>query len=168
MVTGSLIAGKVEVGLIVWTPAPGMTKTIVSSTPALAWAARIACRSVPAPLSLVFSTVKVAGSQRFSNSSRYGWNGSDQARSGLVRAALRALVTRLRSQAKGMGLLSVRKTGTCGVGYGGDPFVGKAPRMRDGDGARGCRPRLSPCQQACAGTGWRAISSPRRTKTTGT
>ena len=45
--------------MIVWTPAPGMLKAIVSK-PAVALASRIAWRNEPGPLSSVFVTVKVA------------------------------------------------------------------------------------------------------------
>ena len=46
-------------GVMVWTPAPGMAKTIVSAPGAVS-ASRIAWRSDPAPESLVLVTVKVA------------------------------------------------------------------------------------------------------------
>jgi hypothetical protein len=58
MTTGSVIVGKLEVGEIVRTPAPGILKTIVSR-PGEALASRIACWREPAPLSLVLVTVKV-------------------------------------------------------------------------------------------------------------
>ena len=56
MTTGSVIVGRAEAGLIVCTPAPEMSNVIVSR-PGLALALRIACRSEPGPLSLVFVTV---------------------------------------------------------------------------------------------------------------
>ena len=46
MTTGSVIGGSGVAGLMVWTPAPGMLKSIVSS-PGLALAFRIAWRSEP-------------------------------------------------------------------------------------------------------------------------
>ena len=58
-VTGPVIAGSGVVGVIVWTPVPGMAKAIVSA-PMAAFASRIAWRSDPAPLSAVLVTVKVA------------------------------------------------------------------------------------------------------------
>src|SRR5262245_29504690 len=51
--------GSWVTGVIVWTPAPGMSKTIVSA-PAIAFASMIACRSEPAPKSSVLMTVNVA------------------------------------------------------------------------------------------------------------
>src|ERR671927_512997 len=39
----------------------GMLNWMVSAAPAFAFASRIACRKLPAPLSFVFVTVKVAG-----------------------------------------------------------------------------------------------------------
>src|SRR6266446_138269 len=56
--TGSLIAGSAETGLIVWAPPPPMLKAIVS-VPGFALASRIACLSEPAPLSCVLVTVNV-------------------------------------------------------------------------------------------------------------
>jgi hypothetical protein len=54
-----VIEGRKDVGLIVFTPPPGMLKVIVSR-PGLAFASVMAWRSDPGPLSLVFVTVKVA------------------------------------------------------------------------------------------------------------
>src|SRR5262245_15297543 len=68
MVTVSVIAGSVDVGLIVWTPAPGIWKSI-KSAPGAALAPRIAWRREPAPLSSVLITVKVAGARRSSRTS---------------------------------------------------------------------------------------------------
>ena len=59
MVTAYSMGGSSDVGVIVWTPAPGMAKAI-RSVSALALASRIAWRSDPAPESFVFVTVKVA------------------------------------------------------------------------------------------------------------
>ena len=50
IVTGSEIVGNAVEGVIVWSPEPGMLKTIVSA-PGWALASRIACLSEPAPLS---------------------------------------------------------------------------------------------------------------------
>jgi hypothetical protein len=50
IVTGSETVGKAVEGVIVWSPEPGMLKTIVSA-PGWALASRIACLSEPAPLS---------------------------------------------------------------------------------------------------------------------
>ncbi len=55
MITASVIGGSGVAGVIVWTPAPGMSKAIVSE-PAVALASRIAWRSEPAPASPVFVT----------------------------------------------------------------------------------------------------------------
>ena len=54
-----MIAGRADVGDIVFTPLPGILKLIVS-VPAAALASSIACRKLPAPLSLVLVTVKIA------------------------------------------------------------------------------------------------------------
>src|SRR5262249_9327991 len=51
-----LIVGRTDSGLIVCTPLPGMLKLMVSP-PALLLAHRIACRSEPISLSLVFVTI---------------------------------------------------------------------------------------------------------------
>src|SRR5689334_2558878 len=58
IVTGLVIAGSWVAGVIVWTPAAGMSKSIVSA-PGFAFASRIAWRREPAPESLVFVTVYV-------------------------------------------------------------------------------------------------------------
>src|SRR6188474_2227214 len=60
MVSEVLMIGSRESGVIVWTPAPGRLKAMVS-VPAAKFASSIACRSDPAPESAVFVTVKVAG-----------------------------------------------------------------------------------------------------------
>src|SRR4026207_1389508 len=59
MVTGSVTAGREVNGTIEYGPVPGMLKAIVSRWPALAFELRIACRSEPAPESLVLPTVDV-------------------------------------------------------------------------------------------------------------
>ena len=58
MVTGLEIGGSPVTGEMVWTPEPEMSKAIVSG-PGFALASRIACRSDPAPESLVLVTVNV-------------------------------------------------------------------------------------------------------------
>jgi len=59
MMTGSVIAGRAEVGVMVLIPAPEILKEMVSK-PARLLASMIACRREPTPLSAVFETVKVA------------------------------------------------------------------------------------------------------------
>ena len=59
MITGSVIAGNGDAGAIVWGPGPGMANAMTPSAPDAAFASRIACRSEPGPLSLVFVTVKL-------------------------------------------------------------------------------------------------------------
>ena len=54
-ITGTVIVGSADSGVIVWTPAPGIAKLIVCR-PEAALAFRIACRSEPGPLSLVLVT----------------------------------------------------------------------------------------------------------------
>src|SRR5437667_6008644 len=56
MITGSVIVGSADAGLIVWTPAPGMLKLIVS-VPGVLLAQLIASRSEPGPVSLVPMTI---------------------------------------------------------------------------------------------------------------
>jgi hypothetical protein len=56
--TGSVIVGSALVVVMVRTPEPGMLKAMVSK-PELALASRIACRSDPAPASLVLVTVRI-------------------------------------------------------------------------------------------------------------
>ena len=56
IVTGEVMAGSAELGVIVWTPEPVMLKLIVSA-PGFALASRIAWRSEPAPESAVVVTV---------------------------------------------------------------------------------------------------------------
>src|SRR2546422_337916 len=58
MITASVMLGRAELKVIVWTPAPAMLNEIVS-VPASELALMIACRSEPAPLSLVFVTANV-------------------------------------------------------------------------------------------------------------
>src|SRR4030095_12744923 len=60
MVTGSVTAGSGVRGVIVCGPAPAMLKLITSGTFVERFADKIACRSEPAPLSLVLVTTKVA------------------------------------------------------------------------------------------------------------
>src|SRR5215813_2164934 len=64
MTTGSVIVGSGVSGPIVCGPAPAMLKLTTSGTFALRFADRIACRSEPAPLSLVLVTTKVAPGAR--------------------------------------------------------------------------------------------------------
>src|SRR6476469_3100217 len=59
MITVWVMVGRIESGLIVWTPLPGMLKLIVP--PPMLLASRIACRNEPIPLSFVFMTVKTRG-----------------------------------------------------------------------------------------------------------
>src|SRR5262249_19359541 len=58
---------------MVWTPAPGMLKSIVSG-PKLSLASRIACVSDPGPSAKLLSTVKVLGSVRSSRQVSLGMN----------------------------------------------------------------------------------------------
>jgi len=51
------MAGRSDVRVIVWTPLPLMSKSMVAG-PASASASRIACLKDPAPLSAVLVTVK--------------------------------------------------------------------------------------------------------------
>jgi len=53
-----VIIGSVVSGWIVFTPAPGMLKLMMSN-PGAALASRIACLKDPAPASFVFVTVKM-------------------------------------------------------------------------------------------------------------
>ena len=55
IITGSVIKGSADSGVIVCTPAPGMLKMIVFK-PAQLFTSSIACRSDPAPLSAVVVT----------------------------------------------------------------------------------------------------------------
>src|ERR1700716_3471347 len=59
MVTGPVMIGRRVTRMIVFTPLPGRLKLIVSA-PAAALASSIACRRLPAPLSLVLVTANVA------------------------------------------------------------------------------------------------------------
>jgi hypothetical protein len=59
MVTGLVIWGNSVASEIILTPLPGMLKLTVSAVAGVALASRIACRSEPAPLSLMLVTVKV-------------------------------------------------------------------------------------------------------------
>ena len=56
MVTGSVIAGRGDSRSMAGGPVPAMSK-VISSMPGLAFAFKMACRSEPAPLSLVSVTV---------------------------------------------------------------------------------------------------------------
>ena len=58
MTTGLVIAGRGEAGAIVWTPVPGMAKSIVFVPPVAVLESRIAWRSEPGPLSAVVVTTK--------------------------------------------------------------------------------------------------------------
>src|SRR5262249_11328815 len=58
---------------MVWTPAPGMLKSIVSG-PKLLSASTIACLSDPGPSSKLLRTVKVLGSVRSSRQVSLGMN----------------------------------------------------------------------------------------------
>jgi hypothetical protein len=58
IVTASEIVGKAVEGVIVWSPEPGMLKTMLSA-PGWALASRIACLSEPGPLSAVLVTTNV-------------------------------------------------------------------------------------------------------------
>src|SRR5215217_5880682 len=58
MVTASVIRGKAAAGAMVWTPLPEISNSMVSA-PEVALALSIACLREPAPMSLVFLTVKV-------------------------------------------------------------------------------------------------------------
>ena len=96
--TGSSIVGRAEVGLIVCTPLPAMAKWISSGEPPLGWplALVIACRSEPAPPSLVFETVNVERRTRGSSAShprdRSSASGPDRA--GVTVAMARGSPTR--------------------------------------------------------------------------
>ena len=72
IVTGWVSAGKAESRLIVWTPLPGISKSIALPVPVVALELMIAWRSEPAPLSLVLVTVKLESIWRPSRSSRSG------------------------------------------------------------------------------------------------
>jgi hypothetical protein len=72
MITGSVIVGRADRGLMVGKPAPPMLKAIVFR-PGLALESRIAWRSEPGPLSAVFVTVKTDKSHRVSSTSKVGW-----------------------------------------------------------------------------------------------
>ena len=84
IVTVLVIAGRAVAGLIVCTPEPGMSKSIVSAVDA-ALAFRIAWRSEPGPLSLVLVTVTVEKS----------WENSDVLPAGSVAVAVKNWPTRL-------------------------------------------------------------------------
>lgn len=59
MVTGLVMGGRRETSVIVWGPAPGMAKLMLSA-PAVALASVMACRRLPAPESAVVVTLKMA------------------------------------------------------------------------------------------------------------
>ena len=66
MITGSVMPGSAEAGMMVWTPAPEILKWISSGTPlllAVALALEMASRSEPAPMSRVLVTVNVVAAQ---------------------------------------------------------------------------------------------------------
>src|SRR6266478_521995 len=67
MVTLWLMSSSPLVSVMVWPSRPG-AKTMVS----LLWAAAISARSEPVPLSKLFSTVSVLGTQRSSSASSVG------------------------------------------------------------------------------------------------
>src|SRR5438105_15827026 len=58
MRTASVIAGRAEAGAMVWRPAPGMAKTMVSG-PGFVLASRMAWRREPRPESKLLTTVSV-------------------------------------------------------------------------------------------------------------
>src|SRR5438067_258059 len=60
MMTGRVIAGNAEAGVIVWTFVPGMLNWMMLVPPPVALADVIAARNEPAPESRVLVTVKVA------------------------------------------------------------------------------------------------------------
>ena len=62
IVSASVMIGRTDASEIVWTPLPVMLKSIVSA-PGLALASVIACRSEPAPLSLMLVTVYVVAAR---------------------------------------------------------------------------------------------------------
>src|SRR5437016_2320455 len=66
MITDCVMIGRAESGLMVCTPEPGILNAIVP--PPMLLASRIACRSEPVPLSLVFVTVKTKGATGLSAS----------------------------------------------------------------------------------------------------
>ena len=70
--TGTVMLGSGDKSEIVWAPVP-MLKSIVFD-PGVAFESRIACRSEPAPESLVSVTVKVEGIIRRSRPWKSGWN----------------------------------------------------------------------------------------------
>src|SRR5438445_11253381 len=66
--SGSEMAGRAESSAMVLTPAPAMLNRTVSA-PGAALASRMACRRLPAPLSAVAVTVKLASRSRGSTDS---------------------------------------------------------------------------------------------------
>ena len=64
-----MIEGRRVESVIVWTPEPGIANWIVCG-PALPLASRIACRSDPAPESLVLITVNVAAEAKAARTAR--------------------------------------------------------------------------------------------------
>src|SRR5688500_9652302 len=60
MTTGCVMSGRIDVGAMVFTPAPAILKAMVARAP-LAFASKIACRRLPAPELFVLVTTK-AGS----------------------------------------------------------------------------------------------------------
>ena len=71
MSTEVVIGGRGETGSIVWTPAPGMAKSIVFVPPVTLLESRIAWRSEPGPLSAVVVTTKTP-----SVTTNCAWSGS--------------------------------------------------------------------------------------------
>src|SRR5689334_23205621 len=59
IVTGSVIVGQNVAAAMVWRPVPGIANAMTSA-PTLAFASRMAWRKLPAPESLVLTTVNVA------------------------------------------------------------------------------------------------------------
>src|SRR5947209_1266895 len=74
MTTESVIVGRAKVGLIVWTPVPGIAKWIVFGPGVAAFDWRIADRRLPDPKlgsSPVFETIKLARRRRRSKPSTW-------------------------------------------------------------------------------------------------
>ena len=88
MVTGSVMEGKGESGVMVKGFVPGIWK-LIKSAPAVLFASMIACRKEPAPLSLVFRTVNVAGKPTIGDrNSRPGSKQRSRTNAGLNKLAL--------------------------------------------------------------------------------
>ena len=85
-----MIAGRGERGAIVWTPWPGMAKSIVFVPPVAALESRIAWRSEPGPLSAVVVTEKnpsVRLTWAWSAGAPADWHSDDQRRTPWIPAA---------------------------------------------------------------------------------